>query len=297
MSWRVGRVGEQEVLCELEFTMPKARSEAEGFAMSLLETAQECAAGRANWFSEWPQRAAAHTVDVVDGLFGVARRTQFAIDHAVGAELAVAIATAEQMRCFCVVEGETTSLLSDAHVMLTTVIDSAEASSLDAEACEALVERSIRVPLPLSARLSVVAVPLDAMDLALGINSKRTPAVRLAPAVVPDAMPMAMLDGGCPTPRLISRFEARAGEAEFGDGKTLAVATQLDQWWGVRVMLDGAAATHAEGVRIGPLALERHSDDHGLWQGSLRDFDLATQLRLLAVDICVRLSGDRRFLL
>lgn len=285
------------MLLELEFTMSNKRTEAEEFATSLLETAQECAGGRTNWFHEWPLRAASESIDVVEGLFGIACRTQCSIDHARGADLAAAIATAEQMRCFCRIEGTMTSLLGETHAMLETVIESAEAVALDVESCEILLVRAAKVPLPPSARLNVVAVPLDAMDLALGVKSSRSPAVRLAPVVVPDAMPMAMLDGGHPTARLISRFEARTGEAEFGGGKTLAVATQLDQWWGVRVMLDGALAEHAEGVRIGPLALEQHTLDHGLWQGSLRDFDLATQLRLLAVDICVRLTGDRRFLL
>jgi hypothetical protein len=106
-----------------------------------------------------------------------------------------------------------------------------------------------------------------------------------------------LLDGGYPTARLISRFEARVGETKLDGGEILLVETQLDQWWGVRVLLDGAAASLAEGVRIGPLALEQHESDAGLWQGSLGNLDLATRLRLLAVDICIRLSGDRRFLL
>jgi hypothetical protein len=108
---------------------------------------------------------------------------------------------------------------------------------------------------------------------------------------------MALLDGGHPTPRLIERFEARAGETTLEGGEALSVAAQLDHWWGVRVLLDGGATDLVEGVRLGSLALEQDARDNGLWKGTLSGLDLATRLRLLALDICVRVAGDRRFLL
>lgn len=284
----------EELRQEIDASLRKTPS---AFVAYLLSSARLAALGDESRLRQWPKEAGKHGIDALAAIRETAQREHEAIERGDGN----AICRAEDAHCVWIMEPRTTNLLGEASRALELWARAAEDAVPDgADALETIKERKASVPLEPEFRLGIVAEPLDEEELRLCAALPRKAPSRIAPAqkTSPEDASMAVLDGGHPTPRLINRFEARKGTIKLDTpGETLHAAAELDHWWGVRVILDGDAAANAESVRLGTLRLTQHPDDEGVFQVSLGEMTLATKLRLLALDICIRMRDGGRLLL
>ena len=147
-------------------------------------------------------------------------------------------------------------------------------------------------------RLGIISVPLSQTDLAHAATVTRSLPIRIGTGErETEDEPMAMLDDGHPTPRLISRFESRSGSLNVPGHGVLSAESQLDYWWGVRLILEGIQGAWIESVRLGTITLRVHPNDSELWEVSLSPLPLSSRLRLLALDISIRLKDGTHLLL
>jgi hypothetical protein len=196
------------------------------------------------------------------------------------------------------VEPEITRLLSEVYPALELWAESAEQSVPDAECCEILDQYRQDYVLDPEFRLGIVRTPIANTELVAAVAIPRTAPIRIGTGErVTDEQSMAMLDDGHPTPRLISRFESRSGSLDLPGRGVLSAESQLDHWWGIRLILDGIGGSLVDSVRLGTLTLRPHPDDSDLWEASLDPLPLASRLRLLALDISIRLKDGTHLLL
>ena len=267
------------------------------FVSYMLLSARLAAMGDQSRFLEWPRIATNTGVDVLAALgeaFGHAEPLLEAGDGD-------AICQAEDVNCLRRIEPSSTGLLGAIDGVLDCWVQSALEAIPAAESLDILHARRESVPLGPEYRLPLISEPLIEEELLLCAGLPRPDPQRIGQRVraeMPAEEEMALLDGGHPSERMISRFQSRSGElAVAGSGKVLKAVAQLDHWWGVQVFLDGEGAEDADAVRLGTLTLQRHPEDPSVFQGSLGRVDLANRLRLLGLDVCIAMRDGGRVLL
>ena len=72
---------------------------------------------------------------------------------------------------------------------------------------------------------------------------------------------------------------------------------ELDEWWGVRLLLEGPVSAHVHSIRLGSMPLRRDPEDPELWSVRLHPLSLASRLRMIAMDFCIRLNDGTRLIL
>ena len=272
------------------------RSEPDTFVSYVLHAARLAALGDSSRLLQWPSAASAAKIDVLAAIRQAAQSERESLERSDGE----AISRAEDALCLRIMEPRTTNLLTEALPILDTWTLAAQQAVLGPEALEVVHHRRVSVPLDREFRLGIVAVPLDEEELRLCAALPWNAPTRISvPQELVANEPMeAFLDGGHPTPRLIERFESRKGEIQLTESAQIfQAAAELDHWWGVRVLVNGEKAMDAASVRLGTLTLARHPEDAGIFQASLHGMALATKLRLLTLDICIRMRDGGRLIL
>ena len=279
-------------------TLPNGDSSEMRILVGVLESARTAAQGDSSQFSGWPREVSAAGMDIQGCIRSAVNHAHHILGEAQGEELAEAIILAECAWCLRMIEPEITGLLNDSYASLEIWAESAERAVPDARCCELLAEYRTETPLDAEYRLGVIGVPLSRAELSHAVAIPRSRPLRIgAGERIIEEEPMAMLDDGHPTPRLISRFESRSGSLSVPGHGTLSAESQLDHWWGVRLILEGIQGGVIESVRLGTLTLRIHPDDSELWEASLNPLPLSSRLRLLALDFSIRLKDGTHLLL
>ena len=268
--------------------------EAHDFVDWLLRAARLAACGDDEPFRTWPEIATTLGIDVTRAVADAAATGITVLDESAGIPLGEAVCDAEDASCLMMIEPSRTGLLDACMSRLGLWTSAAGEVPLDDLAFEVVEHRRSAWPVPVPARLPIVAAPLHEVDLLIAASAA-TPAVRLAP-IFEAVEEMAQFDGGRPSPRMIERFEARRGRGVTPGGLSLEVRGTLDEWWGVFVRIEGAAVSTIRHVRLGTMPLQRNSESPEVWEVALGGMPLETILRLLNGDIAIRTADGGRFL-
>ena len=264
----------------------------------VLMSARSAAQGDSSDFSTWPRIVSRAGVDIQACIQLAATQAHHILGEAEGEELAEAIILAECAWCMRLIEPQLTGLLADTYPSLELWAESAERAVPDERCCELLEQYRDQNVLGAEFRLGIISVPLSRIELSHAAGLSRPSPLRIGTGErIVEEEPMAMLDDGHPTPRLISRFESRSGSLTVPGHGVLSAESQLDHWWGVRLILDGISGAGIDSVRLGTLTLRVHPDDSALWEASLSPLPLSSRLRLLALDISIRLNDGTHLLL
>ena len=270
-----------------------------GLVIYLLRAARLSALGEPDRLLAWPGLATRAGLDAVASIREMAAAGQSVLDGVAEGDLAQAIIDAEDAACLRIQEPKHTGLLSGLEEVLACWSDSAEHAVPDALVVESLERHAVVWPLPDDCRLAIVAEPIDGHDLELAARLPADPPIRISKhgAALIEEEELAMLDDGRPSRRLMDRFAAKRGGHELGSIGQIAARGELDEWWGVRLVLEGPVSAHVHSIRLGSMPLRRDADDSELWSVRLHPLSLASRLRMIAMDFCIRLNDGTRLIL
>lgn len=268
-------------------------------AVYLLRAARLSAMGEPDHLLAWPTLATEAGLDAMVSVRDMASAGQSVLDGVDEGDLVQAIIDAEDAGCLRIQEPLHTALLSGLEDVLLCWSAAAEHAMPDASEVEALESHAAAWPLPDDCRLPIVAEPIAGADLELVAGLPADPPIRIneSRAALIEEEPLAMLDDGRPSRRLMDRFAAKRGGHELDTIGRLSAQGELDEWWGVRLVLEGPVAAHVHSVRLGSLPLRRDPEDRELWSVRLHPLSLASRLRMIAMDFCIRLNDGTRLIL
>ena len=268
-------------------------------AVHLLRAARLAAIGEPDRLLAWPGLATEAGLDAMASIREMAGAGQSVLDGVEEGDLAQAIIDAEDAGCLRIQEPRHTGLLSGIEEVLACWADSAERAIPDESVVERLESHALIWPLPDDCRLAIVAEPISGLDLELAAGLPADPPIRISKhgAALIKEEELALLDDGRPSRRLMDRFAAKRGGHELGSIGQITARGELDEWWGVRLLLEGAVSAHVHSVRLGSMPLRRDPEDPELWSVRLHPLSLASRLRMIAMDFCIRLNDGTRLIL
>ena len=273
--------------------------DADALGTYLLRAARLAAGGDADCLLRWPKLAATAGLDAIAALRSCAMTGQAILDGAVEGDLAAAIIDAEDANCLRRLEPKHTDLLSSVSNIMACWSDAAEHAVPGPDVVEELTQYAEAWPLPADCRLGIVGEPIAVDELEFLAGLPKSAPIHIGDDVasaVEDEEPV-LLDSGKPTRRLMERFSARRGTYGGDVFGRFSVKGELDEWWGVRLLLDGPASAHVQSVRLGTMALERDPQDPELWSVRLHPLSLANRLRMVAMEFCIRMNDGTRLIL
>ena len=271
----------------------------DALGIHLLRSARLAAGGEVDCLLRWPKLAGSAGLDAIASLRSLAINGQAILDGQAEGDLAQAIIDAEDANCLRVLEPKHTDLLSSASSILDSWSHAAEHAVPSREVVEELQQHAEAWPLPTECRLGIVSEPIARDDLKFLAGLPKAPPIRIADDVTAALVDeeMALLDSGKPTRRLIDRFAQRTGTYGGDANGRFVVKGELDEWWGVRLLLDGPASAHVNSVRLGTMAMQRDPEDPELWSVRLHPLSLADRLRMVAMEFCIRMNDGTRLTL